>query len=171
MEKLSIDAGTLASRASVSNMLASKPKRKAMTEHSGLPVKGYGPQSEMKVQAVNHNKELEEVILRVCDSLSKTANIDQRWLAIGRTHIEQGFMAINRSVFKPGRVTLASDGPGPELDMRKPSDPGDASQDMIERKFREPDRQGASGGTETPATATEVPGTRVPPAKRDDIVA
>lgn len=122
MEKLSIDAGTLASRASVSNMLASKPKRKAMTEHSGLPVKGYGPQSDMKVQAVNHNKELEEVILRVCDSLSKTVNVDYRWLAIGRTHIEQGFMAINRSIFKPSRVVLPSDAEAPELDMRKGAD-------------------------------------------------
>jgi hypothetical protein len=30
--------------------------------------------------------------------------IDQRWLAIAQTHIEQGFMALNRSIFQPGRV-------------------------------------------------------------------
>ncbi len=33
-------------------------------------------------------------------------NIDQRWLAIGRAHLEQAFMAINRAIFKPGRVEL-----------------------------------------------------------------
>jgi hypothetical protein len=37
------------------------------------------------------------------------SEVDQRWLAIGRTHIEQGFMAINRSIFRPERVKLACD--------------------------------------------------------------
>lgn len=81
-----------------------------MTEHAGLPVKGYQPQSEEKVQAVNHNKELEETLLRVCDGMKGIAVIDQRWLAIARTHFEEGFMAMNRSIFKPGRVRLRSDG-------------------------------------------------------------
>ena len=30
----------------------------------------------------------------------------KRWLAIGRTHIEQGFMAINRAIFRPDRVEI-----------------------------------------------------------------
>ena len=32
--------------------------------------------------------------------------IDQRWLAIARTNIEQGFMALNRAIFRPERVEL-----------------------------------------------------------------
>lgn len=78
-----------------------------MTEHEGLPVHGYKPQSEAAVQGVNINKRLEEGLLRVLDEMATKKNtIDQRWLAIGRTHIEQGFMAINRSIFQPERVKL-----------------------------------------------------------------
>lgn len=80
-----------------------------MPEHKGLPVAGYRPQSDDKVSAVNVNKEIEEIALRRLDDLKAMPGIDQRWLAIGRTHLEQAFMAINRAVFQPSRVTLPSD--------------------------------------------------------------
>ncbi len=84
-----------------------------MTEpkHEGLPVAGYKAQSPMAVELVNANKQAEEEILRTLDWLAAQPNetIDKRWLAIGRTQIEQGFMAINRSIFKPDRVTLPED--------------------------------------------------------------
>jgi hypothetical protein len=76
-----------------------------MTEHQGLPVAGYRPQTDAAVDLVNKNKKMEEAILMVLDVLAQT-EADKRWLAIGRTHIEQGFMAINRAIFKPGRVKL-----------------------------------------------------------------
>jgi hypothetical protein len=81
-----------------------KENEDRMTEHQGLPVEGYKPQSTEKVDLVNENKRLEERVLRVLDDLEKRDDIDKRWLAIGRTHIEEAFMAINRSVFQPGRV-------------------------------------------------------------------
>lgn len=40
------------------------------------------------------------------DAYQKLPAVDKRWLAIARTHIEQGFMAMNRSIFNPERVTL-----------------------------------------------------------------
>lgn len=73
---------------------------------TGLPVAGYSPQSETNVERVNLNKRLEEQVLRALDVLAEQPDIDKRWLAIGRTSIEQGFMAVNRAVFKPGRVEL-----------------------------------------------------------------
>jgi hypothetical protein len=81
-------------------------------QHEGLPVKGYQPQGSYAVHEVNCNKELEERVLRQVDMLAsdKHLAVDQRWLAIGRTAIEQGFMAINRAVFKPARVKLLEDG-------------------------------------------------------------
>jgi hypothetical protein len=75
----------------------------------GLPVAGYQPQSDVAVELVNENKKLEEGVLRVLDKLAQATDIDKRWLAIGRTHIEQGFMAINRSIFQPQRVKLLGD--------------------------------------------------------------
>lgn len=78
-----------------------------MTEkqHEGLPVAGYQPQSEVNVTAVNGFKQLEEQVLRALDDLEKNNHeIDRRWSAIGRTGIQQAFMAINRSIFKPTRI-------------------------------------------------------------------
>jgi hypothetical protein len=77
-----------------------------MTEHQGLPVAGYQTQSNRNVELVNANKRIEEQVLRILDTLNGHPETDKRWLAIGRSHIEQGFMAINRSIFKPSRVKL-----------------------------------------------------------------
>lgn len=71
-----------------------------------LPVAGYKPQDASTISLVNVNKRHEEVVLRVLDDLATLPDVDKRWLAIGRTAIEQGFMAANRAIFKPGRVTL-----------------------------------------------------------------
>lgn len=75
-----------------------------MTDHDPLPVAGYTTQSADKVGEVNINKQLEETILKRLDDLKTDGSVDQRWLAIGRTGIEQAFMAINRAIFKPQRL-------------------------------------------------------------------
>ena len=80
-----------------------------MNEHKGLPVAGYKPQSDDRVQTVNGFKQDEERILRKLDELAAGNAVDKRWLAIGKTQLEQAFMAINRSVFQPGRVNLPED--------------------------------------------------------------
>lgn len=81
-------------------------------DHNPIPVAGYSPQSDEKIELVNFNKDVEERILRLLDGLQAGASLngyDGRWLAIGRTHIEQGFMAVNRSIFRPGRVNIQGD--------------------------------------------------------------
>jgi hypothetical protein len=80
-----------------------------MEQHQGLPVAGYKPQNEENVSLVNNNKTLEEMVLRAMDNLAMHPDTDKRWVAIARTHIEQGFMALNRAVFKPGRISLPND--------------------------------------------------------------
>ena len=75
-------------------------------ELQSLPIKGYKPQSTELCNLVNEFKVFEEKVLRELDKLDNRLNIDKRWLAIGRTHLEQAFMAINRSLFKPDRVKL-----------------------------------------------------------------
>lgn len=76
-----------------------------------LPVAGYKPQTQTKVDCVNAMKVREELILQQLDFMSTDEEIDQRWLAAGRLAIEQGFMAINRSIFRPGRVVLTKSDP------------------------------------------------------------
>lgn len=81
----------------------------AEKKHEGLPVAGYMPQTRDNVAIVNANKQAEEAALRMLDLLATAPDIDRRWLAIGRTHIEQGWMAVNRAVFQPSRVKLKGD--------------------------------------------------------------
>lgn len=88
--------------------------------HEALPVEGYVSQTQSNVDIVNQNKRLEEQVLRVLDELALPHSaVDKRWLAIGRTSIEQGFMAVNRAIFKPSRVKLSGDRGNPE--ERKPT--------------------------------------------------
>ena len=75
-----------------------------MTDHQPLPVSGYTSQSDDKVLTINENKQLEETILKRLDALQAEPDFDKRWLAIGRTHVEEAFMAINRAIFKPQRL-------------------------------------------------------------------
>jgi hypothetical protein len=77
-----------------------------MTEHQPIPVSGYKPQSQETIDRVNDNKRVEEALLQTMDEMQGDANFDQRWLAIARTDIEKGFMALNRAIFKPDRVKL-----------------------------------------------------------------
>ena len=74
----------------------------------GLPVAGYTAQPQSAIDAVNLNKHIEEKILRDMDEMrdatNDAINVDQRWLAIARTKLEEAFMAYNRAIFQPKRV-------------------------------------------------------------------
>ncbi len=78
-------------------------------KHEGLPLPGYRRQTDDALAIVRLSKNAEETILRVLDELARDDDIDKRWLAIGRTDIERGFMAVNRAVMKPTRVSLPDD--------------------------------------------------------------
>lgn len=67
---------------------------------------GYTALTTEKVELVNTFKQAEELMLQSLDELSTGLSIDQRWLSIGRTHLEQAFMALNRAVMRPQRVNL-----------------------------------------------------------------
>lgn len=79
-----------------------------MNENVGLPVAGYQPQTDDKIQTVNRAKELEERVLRHLDGLKGTA-ADQRMVSIAITGIQEAFMWANRAVFQPSRVKLPED--------------------------------------------------------------
>ncbi|MDP3408089.1 hypothetical protein [Bosea sp. (in: a-proteobacteria)] len=91
-----------------------KTRFKVEGKHAGLPVAGYQPQDATRVALVNVNKEAEERVMRILDELSDRSlladpPIDERWLREGRLLIEQGFMAVNRAIFQPGRIKLSED--------------------------------------------------------------
>ena len=72
--------------------------------HEPPPIKGYQPISDERLSLVNENKVAEANLLAMLDQMSSRVDLDTRWLNIARTHIEQGFMALNRSILRPQRV-------------------------------------------------------------------
>lgn len=64
-------------------------------------IKGYRDLSQEEINAMNELKESQAQILNLLENISKAFEPDGRWLAIGKTHIEQGFMAAIRAVAKP----------------------------------------------------------------------
>lgn len=91
----------------------------AANDNQPLPVAGYRPQSDDKVDVVNKHKILEERTLRRIDQLrhenavARSAEApepyDSRMLALAFTGIQDAFMWLNRAVFQPDRVALPED--------------------------------------------------------------
>lgn len=84
-------------------------EKKEFSNPSAVNVPGYKPQSEANLKIVKFHKEWEERTMRHLDWLKAQDGIDQRWLAMGRTSLENGFMQVNRAVMQPGRITLPED--------------------------------------------------------------
>ncbi|MBN9335631.1 hypothetical protein [Devosia sp.] len=83
-----------------------------MSKNEGLKVPGYTAQSDENVALVTGFKQTEERLLRDLDVMFDSAEphrFDKRWLSVAKTHFEQGFMALNRSVFQPQRIRLPDD--------------------------------------------------------------
>ncbi len=95
-------------------------------ENPAGKIAGYTAQPDAKVALVNEFKADEERLLRKLDALlpgdnrpidQKTGErvgephviVDGRWLAIGRTQLQEAFMSINRAVFQPQRIKLPED--------------------------------------------------------------
>lgn len=72
-------------------------------------ITGYRTLSEEEIALMNEGKELAEAVGRYADKLKanggardgSVVDIDQRWVAIGVTDIQKGFMALARSIAKP----------------------------------------------------------------------
>lgn len=73
-------------------------------------LKGYRVLSEQETALANEGKELAEKVGRFIEKLRAERDptvsgdplvADQRWVAIGATQLQQGFMALTRSITKP----------------------------------------------------------------------
>jgi hypothetical protein len=64
-------------------------------------ITGYRQLSPDQVEVINEAKRIGQLAGNLCDSLVHDKNIDQRWLAIAKTDLQKGFMALVRSVAQP----------------------------------------------------------------------
>ena len=64
-------------------------------------ISGYRALSEEEIALVNKIKAKGVEIGELVDLLTAMDSTDKRWVAIGVTDIQKGFMALNRAVTKP----------------------------------------------------------------------
>jgi hypothetical protein len=64
-------------------------------------IKGYRDLSEAEINLMNEIKLHGEQLGSLIDDLERTFGLDRRWIAIGKTHLQQGIMALVRAVAQP----------------------------------------------------------------------
>jgi hypothetical protein len=65
------------------------------------PITGYRSLTQAEVDLMNEGKALGVKIGEYIDRVTATPDIDQRWVAIGKTHMQQGLMAVLRGIARP----------------------------------------------------------------------
>lgn len=67
-----------------------------------MDIKGYRVLSDNEIALINRIKAVgEQVRVLLEDELVSVSGLDTRWLAIGKTDLQKGFMALVRAVAKP----------------------------------------------------------------------
>ena len=71
-------------------------------------IAGYRELAPLEKHEINKIKKMEQCLLKEINNIAEDnlVKIDGRWLAIGRTSIEQGFMAIIRAIAEPDTVRM-----------------------------------------------------------------
>lgn len=64
-------------------------------------IKGYRDLTPEEISSMNTIKDMAEDIRVELEALESLPEVDKRWLAIGKTNLQQGFMAVIRSIAKP----------------------------------------------------------------------
>lgn len=65
------------------------------------PVAGYRDLTQAEVDAINSVKAAEADIAELWKQLADVYQVDARWRAVARTHFEEGFSALVRSIARP----------------------------------------------------------------------
>ena len=64
-------------------------------------IKGYRELSELEIELMNRCKQMSEDVGELVYDLRNLKEMDQRWVSIGATDLQTGFMALVRSIAKP----------------------------------------------------------------------
>jgi len=75
-------------------------------ENQHRKIKGYRELSQDEIDMINEIKEngisLDGIIERLNSYVdANQVSVDKRWLSIGKTHLQQGLMALTRAIAKP----------------------------------------------------------------------
>lgn len=65
-------------------------------------IKGYRDLTQAEIDLMNEGKTLAEQVGTFVEKLMADTATDKRWVTIGKTHLQQGFMAAIRGIARPG---------------------------------------------------------------------
>ncbi|WP_338665004.1 hypothetical protein VQH23_07465 [Pararoseomonas sp. SCSIO 73927] len=69
-------------------------------DQTSPPISGYRQLSPEEVEQINKVKALANQVGELVDQV-RASGADPRWASIAATELQQGFMALNRSIAKP----------------------------------------------------------------------
>ena len=64
-------------------------------------ISGYRELNEEEITAMNIVKEKGKELGELIEKMRNYPELDQRWVSIGATHLQEGLMALTRSIAKP----------------------------------------------------------------------
>lgn len=64
-------------------------------------IKGYRDLTQGEIDSMNEGKHLAMLVGAWIDKCKANAELDQRWIAIGATDLQKGFMSAIRGIAKP----------------------------------------------------------------------
>lgn len=72
-----------------------------MVDNQHKKITGYRDLSQEEIDLMNKVKAMGEQVNELCKELHRAEGPDGRWVSIGVTDLQKGFMALVRSVAKP----------------------------------------------------------------------
>jgi len=76
-------------------------EKKILLGYMPPPVKGYKGLAQWQLDLMNNVKGMGQVLGDTVDQLRSNPDVDQRWVSVGTTQLQQGLMALTRAVAKP----------------------------------------------------------------------
>ena len=70
-------------------------------ENQHRKITGYRELSQQEIDDMNAVKAMARDVGAMIEELQQNKGLDQRWVAIAKTHLQQGFMAATRSIAQP----------------------------------------------------------------------
>lgn len=70
-------------------------------ENQHRKIKGYRELNEAEIDLMNRIKEKGAELGNLVAELRSNPELEQRWVSIGMTHMQQGLMALTRAVARP----------------------------------------------------------------------
>jgi hypothetical protein len=64
-------------------------------------IQGYRDLSSEEIDLMNKAKEISEMVGDFVNTLQTRKEFDQRWISIGKTDLQKGFMSVIRGIARP----------------------------------------------------------------------